>query len=105
SSQSRGGEFPGTFDLLSATYRLRGMSLAEGSTYFITARNESTEYQAEVKVSGHAMVKTKVGSFAAIVAMLSVKNTNLSSVSVYFCDDEWHVQVLFTAQLSAGEFR
>ena len=105
SSQSRGGEFPGTFDLLSATYRLRGMPLAEGSTYFITARNESTEYQAEVKVSGHAMVKTKVGSFDAIVAKLSVKNTNLSNIRVYFSDDEWHVPVLITAKLSAGEIR
>jgi hypothetical protein len=104
-NRSRMGEFPGTFDLLSATYRLRAMPLGEGSTYFITARNESTEYQAEVKVSGHAMVKTKVGSFNAIMAKLNAKNTNLSNIRVYFSDDEWHVPVLITAKHSDGEIR
>ena len=104
-TRSRTGEFPGTFDLLSAIYRLRAMPLAEGSAYFITARNESTEYQAEVKVLGRAMVKTKVGSFNAIVAKLNAKNTNLSNMRIYFSDDEWHVPVLITAKHSDGEIR
>lgn len=104
-NKARSGEFPGTFDLLSAIYRLRAMPLAEGTAYVITARNESTEYETEVKVSGRAMVKTKVGSFNAIVARLNARNTNLSNIRVYFSDDEWHVPVLITAKHSEGEIR
>ena len=104
-TKSRTGEFPGTFDLLSAAYRLRAMPLADGSTYFITARNESAEYPTEVKVSGNEMVKTKVGSFNAIVVRLTTKNANLSNIRIYFSDDQWHVPVLITAKHSEGEIR
>lgn len=104
-TKSRTGEFPGTFDLLSAIYRLRLMPLGEGSVYYITARNETQEYLTEVKVSGRALVKTKVGSFNTIVAKLSVKNADLSNIRVYFSEDEWHVPVLITAKHSEGEIR
>jgi hypothetical protein len=104
-TKSRTGEFPGTFDLLSAAYRLRAMPLADGSAYFITARNESQEYPTEVKVLGNEMVKTKVGSFNAIVIKLTTKNANLSNIRIYFSDDQWHVPVLITAKHSEGEIR
>src|ERR1044072_1789335 len=104
-TRSRIGEFPGTFDLLSAAYRLRAMPLGEGSAYFINARNESTEYQTEVKVSGRAMVKTKVGSFNAIVVRLSAKNTNTSNIRGYFTDDECQAPVPAPAKHSDGEIR
>jgi hypothetical protein len=101
----RTGEFPGTFDLLSAIYRLRAMPLSEGSVYFITARNETQEYATEIKVVGRELVKTKVGSFNAVVAKLDAKGSNLSNIRVYFSDDGWHVPVLITAKHSEGEIR
>ena len=104
-TKSRTGEFPGTFDLLSAIYRLRAMPLSEGSVYFITARNESQEYPTEVKVSGRELVKTKVGSFNTVVAKLNAKKAGLSNIRVYFSEDEWHVPVLITAKHSEGEIR
>ncbi len=104
-SKYHSGEFPGTFDLLSAIYRLRAMPLSEGSTYFITARSESQEYPTEVKVAGHSLVKTGVGSFSTIVVKLTTKNADLSNIRVYFSEDEWHVPVLITAKHSYGEIR
>jgi len=99
------GEFPGTFDLLSAIYRLRAMPLAEGASYFITARNENQEYPTEVKITGRELIKTSVGSFNTLVARLNVKNVRLSNIRVYFSEDEWHVPVLITAKHRDGEIR
>lgn len=104
-SKLRTGEFAGVFDLLSAIYRLRAMPLAEGSSYFITARNETQEYPTEVKVTGRALIKTSVGSFSTLVARLNIKNVKLSNIRVYFSEDEWHVPVLITAKHSEGEIR
>ena len=67
------GVFPGTYDLLSALYRVRALPLVEGASYFITVRNAADEYQAEVKVTGHQVIKTGVGSFNTIVTRVNVK--------------------------------
>ena len=99
---------PGTYDFLSALYRLRALPLAEGSTYYLTARGESQEYQAELKVKGHQGIKTNVGTFNAIVTQVRVTNNSFANdlrLQIYFTDDERHVPVLITARLSAGEIR
>jgi hypothetical protein len=102
-TKSRTGEFPGTFDLLSAIYRVRAMPLYPGASYFISTRTESLEYPVEIKVLGHEMINTKVGSFDTVVVKLTAKNSNLSNIRIYFSDDEWHVPVLITAKHSYGE--
>jgi hypothetical protein len=98
------GEFPGSYDFLSAIYRIRALPLQEGSTYYLTARGESQEYQAEIKVRGHQAIKTNVGSFNAIVTQVRIANEDLR-LQIYFTDDERHVPVLVTTKLSAGEIR
>jgi hypothetical protein len=103
--QLRSGEFPGTYDLISAVYRVRAMPLADGSSYFITVRNEAEEYRAEVKVTGRQLIKTNVGSFNAIVTRLNVKNSHDYNIRVYFSDDERHVPVLISAKHPSGEIR
>jgi hypothetical protein len=99
----RMGEFPEVYDLLSALYRVRATPLAYGASYLINVRNENDEYQAEVKVLGKQLIKTKVGSFDSIVTRINVKNGHDYDVRVYFSDDEWHVPVLITARPKAGE--
>lgn len=101
------GELPGTYDLLSALYRVRAMPLSDGAVYTISVRQDGVTYQAEIKVSGHETVKTKVGSFNAIVARLDVKNSKVGDyrIRMFFSDDEYHVPVLLTAKVSAGEIR
>src|SRR6266567_4152636 len=87
-SRLRTGEFPGTYDLLSALYRVRAMPLTDGSSYLITVRNEGEEYPAEVKVTGRQLIKTNVGSFNTIVARLNIRNSHDYNIRVYFSDDE-----------------
>jgi hypothetical protein len=104
----RTGEFPGNYDFLSALYRLRALPLAEGSTYYLTVRSDSQEYQVELKVKGHVAIKTNVGSFNAIATQIRVANdaaANNYRTQIYFTDDERHVPVLITAKTRAGEVR
>ena len=101
-------EFPGTYDFLSAVYRLRALPLSEGATYYLTVRTENINYPVEVKATGRQVIKTNVGSFNTIVSQLRVRNNSQANgygIKVYFTDDERHVPVLITAKLSAGEIR
>ena len=101
----RGGDFPGTFDLLSAIYRLRAMQLTVGAAHSLTVRTESQDYQAEVRVVGHSMIKTNVGSFNALVAKVKMSGSPIYNIVVYLSDDEWHVPVLVTGRHDDGQIR
>lgn len=101
----RAGEFAGTYDLLSALYRIRSMPLSDGSSYLITVLHESEMYQAVVKVTGRELIKTNVGSFNTIVTRVSLKSGRDYSIRAYFTDDERHVPVLVTAKHSSGQIR
>lgn len=98
-------EFPGTFDLLSAVYRLRAMPLSEGSAYSIAVRNEGQDYEADVRVISRALIKTNVGSFNTLVVKVNARNSHLDNIRVYLSEDQWHVPVLITAKHSDGEIR
>ena len=104
-SRLRTGESPGTYDLLSALYRMRSMPLADGDSYFITVVSAGDQYPAEVRVIGRQLIKTNVGSFNAIVARVYVKYSRDYSLRVYFSDDERHVPVLITAKHPSGQIR
>ncbi len=105
-SKLRTGESPGTYDLLSALYRMRAMPLADGASYFITVVHDGDQYPAEVKVIGRQLIKTNVGSFNTIVTRVNVKNTSRDyNLRIYFSDDDRHVPVLITAKHPAGEIR
>src|SRR5687768_8236824 len=55
--------FPGTYELLSAVYRLRSMALSEGVSFSINVRNDTQDYQADIRIIGRQLIKTNVGSF------------------------------------------
>ena len=104
----RTGEFPGTYDFISAVYRLRALPLTPGSTYYFTVRTDREQYEAELKVTGSEVVKTSVGSFESVVTRLRFpkdSEVNKYQIRIYFSDDERHVPVLVTARHSAGEIR
>jgi len=104
----RTASIPGTYDFLSAIYRLRALSLAEGSTYTLSVHDENQNYQIDVKVSGREVIKTNVGSFNTIVAQVRVRSDSGGrnySLKAHFSDDQRHVPVLIVARLSAGEVR
>jgi hypothetical protein len=101
----RAGEFPGTYDFLSALYRIRSMPLSDGSSYLITVLYEGEMYQAEVKVIERQLIKSNVGSFNTIVTRINLKNRRDYDLRIYFTDDERHVPVLLTAKHSSGQIR
>ena len=97
--------FPGTYDLLSALYRLRALPLATGAVYEFSVRGASTEHYVEVKVTGTQTVNTTVGSFTTVVTRLRISNSPLRNVKVHFSDDERHVPVLITAEVGDGDLQ
>jgi hypothetical protein len=102
------GVFPGTYDLLSALYRVRALPLVQGSTYRLTVQHEAEQYEADLKVTGREVVKTNLGSFNSIVTQVRVPgNSRIDSyrIRIYFSDDERHIPVLITARHPAGEIR
>jgi hypothetical protein len=102
----------GTFDLLSALYRLRALPLEQGAVYSIPVRHGESVYDAEVRVTGRETLKTNVGSSNAVVAQVRVRGKEKANekaddyrLHLYFTDDARHVPVLITARLRAGEIR
>ena len=102
------GESSGTYDLLSAVYRIRALPLSDDASYNLSVRSESETYQVEVKVKGRQITRTNAGSFDTIVTQVRIRNTaggNDYGIRVLFTNDQRHVPVLITAKLSAGEIR
>ncbi|HEY6803926.1 MAG TPA: DUF3108 domain-containing protein [Pyrinomonadaceae bacterium] len=96
--------FPGTYDFLSAFYRVRSLPLAIGSVYTLTIHGDAQDYQAEFKVTGKEVVKTNVGSFSSVVVQVRVNGGAMfKNAKAYFSDDERHVPVLITARVSTGD--
>ncbi len=104
----RTAAFPGTYDFLSAVYRIRALPLTDGTTYTLSIRSENQNYQIDIRVNGREVIKTNVGSFNTIVAQARVKGEsqgNSYDMKAYFSDDQRHVPVLIVSRLSAGEIR
>jgi hypothetical protein len=102
------GEIAGAYDLLSAIYRVRALTLTEGAIYQLTIRVENATYEVEVRVRGRQVLKTNVGSFETIASQIKVRNNSEIDgydLRVYFSDDQRHVPVLITAKHSVGEIR
>lgn len=98
----------GTYDFLSALYRLRALPLAQGATYALSVKQGESVYDAEVKVTGRETLKTNIGSSNTVVAEVRVRGNKEADeyrVRLYFTDDERHVPVLISARHRAGEIR
>jgi hypothetical protein len=108
---TQGREVPvsaGTYDFLSALFRLRALPLAPGATYAVGVRQGESAYDAEVRVTGRETLKTNVGSSNTVVAEVRVRGNKQADeyrVRLYFTDDERHVPVLISARHRAGEIR
>ena len=107
-SKARTGQFPGTYDFLSALYRLRALPLTADSRYSFSMRDNDVLYEAELRVTGRQLIKTNVGSFNTVVTLLRFpRNSSINDykIQIYFSDDERHVPVLFTAHHPSGDIR
>lgn len=100
--------FPGTYDFLSAVFRMRALPLAQGDSYRMTIHGGATPYDIELRVTGRESIKTNLGTSNTIVTQVRVRNNdpvNNYRVRVYFTDDELHTPALVTARHPAGEIR
>jgi len=100
--------FPGVFDFVSALFRVRALPLAEGASYSFSVRSDSAQYDADLKVIGHEMIKSSVGSFNTVVTQLRANgnsHVNDLHIKIYFSDDQRHVPVLITLELKSGDLR
>ena len=98
--------YGGTYDFVSAFYRVRALPLAPGAVYNLTVRGDSQPYQMTLKVTGTVVIKTSVGSFTTIMTEVrSPGNTMFKNARAYFSDDERHVPVLVTARVSTGDLK
>jgi len=104
---ARSATVPGSYDFLSAIYRVRALPLTEGSAYTLTVRNENENYQIDISVSGHEVIKTNAGSFNTVVSQVRLKGESGGGHSgkVYFSDDQRHVPVLIVSRMPIGEIR
>lgn len=102
----RAREFPGTYDLLSVIYRIRALPLQDKSTYYLRMRTEGADWEVEVKVSGHELIKTNVGSFDTIVSRIWIRSGPHSyGMKAHFSADPMHVPVLVSARHSTGDIQ
>jgi Protein of unknown function (DUF3108) len=98
----------GSYDFLSALYRLRALPLSPGAVYTIPVQHGATVYNAELKVTGTELVKTNIGSSQTLVTQVRVRGNEEADdyrVRVYFTSDARHLPVLITARHRAGEIR
>lgn len=103
---NRTTEFPGTYDFLSAIYRVRALPLSQGSSYIMTVHEGNDSYDLQVSVTGKVTIKTNVGSFDTIISRLRIRDNsqfNKYDVKVYFSDDQRHVPVLIIVHHPAGD--
>ena len=107
-TSKRSNDFPGTYDFLSAIYRIRALPLTAGSTYSLSVRSENQNYQIEIRVTGREVIRTNVGSFNTTVTQVRIRNDsdgNSYNLKAHFSDDQRHLPVLIISRLSAGEIR
>ena len=96
----------GTYELLSAIYRIRALPLSENGTYQLSVRHENESYGVEIRVRGRRVVKTSGGSFDTVVTDLKLNNrSKVDEVRAFFSDDQRHIPVLVTARHPSGEIR
>jgi Protein of unknown function (DUF3108) len=107
-TSKRTGEVSGTYDCLSAIYRLRALPLNNGSAYALAVHNENQNYQIEIRVTGRETIKSNAGSFNAIVSQVRIRDEAQGTsynLKAYFSDEQRHVPLLVIARLPAGEIQ
>ena len=102
------GGLPGTYDFVSALYRLRSLPLIQNTAHAFTVQGPTAAYESELRVEGRELLKTNIGSFNSIVTRVRVRHDDDADdyrVRVYFSEDERHIPLLITARHKSGEIR
>ncbi len=98
----------GSYDFVSAVFRLRALPLTEGSSYSVAVNDEHQNYRVDLRVTGRETINTSAGSFSALVSQVRVKNETQGdsySLKVHFSDDQRHIPLLITTRVSTGQLQ
>ncbi len=96
----------GTFDVLSAFYRVRTMELKEGSEFFLDSHADRKNYPMKVSVIGKERVETPVGTFDCFVLEPRLRSGAFfkgeGKLTIWLTDDERRIPVQMKSKIPIG---
>jgi hypothetical protein len=98
---------PGTRDILSALYYLRGQDLRVGEDVIVRTFENGKCYQARVRVLGREKVSTRRGEFDCLVVEPEIVEgvfAKAGRLVIYLTDDALRLPVLLKSKVKIGSF-
>jgi hypothetical protein len=98
---------PGTRDILSALYYVRGQDLQVGEVVIVRTFENGKCYQARVKVLGREKVSTRRGDYDCLVVEPQIEEgifAKAGRLLVYLTDDALKLPVLLKGKVPIGSF-
>lgn len=104
-----GREFPiprGTYDVLSAFYIVRTMSLEEGAEFLLDSHADRKNYPIKVSVQKRERVETPAGTFDCIVVEPTLRSgaffKHEGRLTIWLTDDERRIPVQMKSKIPVG---
>ncbi len=98
---------PGTRDVLSALYMVRGQDLKAGDELNIRTFDNGKTYSARVRVVGFERVSTKAGQFDCVIVQPEIEEGIFSKsgeLLIWLTDDALRLPVLVKSSVGIGSF-
>jgi hypothetical protein len=98
---------PGTRDILSALYWLRGQDLTVGRDLAVRTFEGGKSYEARVKVLRRESVSTPAGDYDCVVVEPEVREgafAKTGAIHIWLTDDDRKVPVLMKSKVKVGSF-
>jgi hypothetical protein len=98
---------PGTRDILSALYYVRGQDLRVGDEVIVRTFENGKNYQARVRVQGREKVSTRRGTYECLVVEPEIAEgifAKTGRMLIYLTDDALKIPVLLKSKVKVGSF-
>lgn len=96
----------GTFDVLSAFYRVRTMPLVPGEELFLESHADRKNYAIRVSVLGREEIESVLGTVTCLVVEPRLRSgaffKNEGRLTLYLTDDERRIPVLMKSKIPVG---
>lgn len=96
----------GTYDVLSAFYRVRTMDLTEGAEFYLDSHADRKNYAIKVNVIGKERVETPVGTFDCLVVEPRLRSgaffKSEGKLTIWLTDDERRIPVQMKSKIPIG---
>lgn len=96
----------GTYDVLSAFYRVRTMPLAPGEVFFLDSHADRNNYAIKVNVVGRERIETPAGEFDCLVVEPWLRSgaffKSEGRLTIWLTDDERRIPVQMRSKIPIG---